>query len=134
VGQVRDGVDRSWWAKVTAAVRPSTVVVPNIFREHHTQVPLIADQHPVGEFGSDRMHEPFGETVRPRTTRRNPDHTDAHIGEDRIEGCGELAGPVSDQDPELGDAIAKIHHQVAGLLGWSGHLPPVRITPATHGG
>jgi hypothetical protein len=45
-----------------------------------------------------------------------------------------LAGPVSDQDPELGDAIAKIHHQVAGLLGWSGHLPPVRITPATHGG
>jgi hypothetical protein len=74
-----------WWAKVTAAVGLLTVVMPNIFREHHTQVALIADQHAIGEFGSNRMHEPFGETVRPRTTRRNPDHTDAHIGEDRIE-------------------------------------------------
>jgi hypothetical protein len=91
--------------------------VPNIFREHQTQVPLIADQHAVGEFGSDRTHEPFSETVRPRTTRRNPHHADTHIGQDRIEGCGELTGPISDQDPELGDAIAKIHHQVAGLLG-----------------
>jgi hypothetical protein len=74
-----------WWAKVTAAVGLLTVVVPNIFCEHDMQVPLIEDQHAVGEFGSDRAHEPFGETVRPWTTRRNPDHTDAHIGEDRIE-------------------------------------------------
>ena len=94
-----------------------TVVVPNIFGEHHTQVPLVEDQHAVGEFGSDCTHESFGETVRPRTTRRNPDHADADIGQDRIERCCELAGPISDQDPELGDAIAKIHHQVAGLLG-----------------
>jgi hypothetical protein len=99
-----------WWAKVTAAVRSSTVVVPNIFREHDTQVPLIADQHVVGEFGSDRPHEPFGETVRPRTTRRNPDHADAHIGQDSIERCGELVGPISDQETELSDAIVKIHH------------------------
>jgi hypothetical protein len=101
VAQVRDGVGRLWWAKIAGAVRPSTVVVPNIFREHDTQVPLIADQHAVGEFGSDRTHEPFGETVRPRTTRRNPDHTDAHIGQDRIERRGELAGPISDQETEL---------------------------------
>jgi len=66
VAQVRDGVGGLWWAKVTAAVRPSTVVVPNIFREHDTQVPLIEDQHAVGEFGSDSAHEPFGETVGPR--------------------------------------------------------------------
>jgi hypothetical protein len=55
-----------WWAKVTAAVRPSTVVVPNIFREHYTQVPLIEDQQAVGEFGPDRTHEPFDKTGRPR--------------------------------------------------------------------
>jgi hypothetical protein len=111
------GVGRLWWAKVTAAVWPSTVVVPNIFREHYTQVPLIEDQYAVGKFGPDRTHEPFGKTVRPRTTRRNPHHADAHIGEDSIERCCELTGPISDQEMELGDAIAKIHHQVADLLG-----------------
>jgi hypothetical protein len=28
-----------------------------------------------------------------------------------------LAGAVADEEPELGDAIVKIHHQVADLLG-----------------
>ena len=74
-----------WWAKVAAAVRSSTVVVPNIFREHYTQVSLIDDQHAVGEFGSDRAYEPFGKTVHPRATGRNPDHADAHSGQDSIE-------------------------------------------------
>jgi hypothetical protein len=66
VAQVRDGVGRLWWAEIAGPVRPSTVVVANIFREHYTQMPLFEDQHAVGEFGSDRTHEPFGETVRPR--------------------------------------------------------------------
>jgi hypothetical protein len=91
--------------------------VPNVFREHHTQVPLAEDQYTVGEFGSDRADEPFSETVRPRTTRRNPDYADADVREDSIEGRGELTGPISDEEPELGDAIAKIHHQIADLLG-----------------
>ncbi len=105
------------WVKAAGAMRSAAVVVPNIFREHCTQVPPVEDQHAVGEFGSDRVHEPFGKTVRPRATWRNPDHADAHIGQDRIERCGELAGPVADEEPELGDAIVKIHHQVADLLG-----------------
>jgi hypothetical protein len=48
-------------------------------------VPLIEDQDTVGEFGSDSAHEPFGEAVRPQATRRNPDHADAHIGQDSVE-------------------------------------------------
>jgi hypothetical protein len=52
------------WAKVTGAVRPSTVVVPNVFREHSTQVLLVEDQHTVGAFGSKGSDEPFGRTVR----------------------------------------------------------------------
>src|SRR5581483_8000201 len=117
VAQVRDGVGRLWWAEIAGPVRSSTVVVANIFREHDTQMPLIEDQYAVGEFGSDRAHESFGETVRPRTTRRDPDHADAHIGQDSVERCGELAGAISDQETELREAIAKVHHQVAGLLG-----------------
>ena len=93
--------------KFAGAVGSSAVVVPNVVREYHTQVPLAEDQHAVGEFGSDSAHEPFGETVRPRATRRNPDHVDAHIGQDSVERRGELTGPVSDEDPELGEVIAE---------------------------
>jgi hypothetical protein len=46
-------VVRPWWVKFAGAVRPSTVVVANVLREHHTQVPLTEDQHAVGEFGSE---------------------------------------------------------------------------------
>jgi hypothetical protein len=115
--EVRHGVGRLWRAKFAGAVRPSTVVVPDVLREHHTQVPLAEDQHAVGEFGSDRAYEPFGETVRPRAARRNPDYADAHVGDDSVERRCKLTGSISDEDPELGDAIAKIHHQVPGLLG-----------------
>jgi hypothetical protein len=57
------------------------------------------------------------EAVRPRAPWRNPDHVDVHIGQDSIERRGELAGPVSDEEPELGGALAEIHHEVADLLG-----------------
>jgi hypothetical protein len=83
--QVRDGVGRLRWAKVPGAVGSSTVVVANVLGEHYTQVPLAEDHHAIGEFGSEGAHEPFGETVRARATRGNPDHLDAHIGENGIE-------------------------------------------------
>jgi hypothetical protein len=92
---------RLWWAKFAGTVGPSTVVVPNVLCEHHTGVPLTEDQRAVGEFGSEGSHEPFGETVRPGATRWNPDHADAHIGQDRVERRCELAGPVADEEPEL---------------------------------
>lgn len=73
------------WAMVAGSVGSSAVVVPDVGRECHTHVPLIEDQHAVGEFGSEGSDEPFGEAARPRTPRRNPDRLDAHIGEDGIE-------------------------------------------------
>jgi hypothetical protein len=85
VAEVGDGVGWLRWAKVTGAVRPSTVAVPNVFHEHSTQVPLVDDQHTVGGFGSEGSDEPLGEAVRLRTPRWNPDHLDAHIGEDSVE-------------------------------------------------
>jgi hypothetical protein len=123
-------VARPWWVKFAGAVGSSTVVVPNVVREHHTQVPLTEDQHAVGEFGSDSAGEPFGETVRPRAMRRNPDHVDAHIGQDSVERRGELTGPVSDEDPQLGEVIAEIYHQVRGSAGWSTGGPGSESCPA----
>jgi hypothetical protein len=124
-------MSRLRWAKFAGTVGPSTVVVPNVLREHQMQVPLTEDQYAVGEFGSDRTHEPFGDTVRPQATRRSPDHADADIGENSIERCNELTGSISDEKPELGDAIAKIHHQIADLLGGP---PPVRVRGRTSKG
>jgi len=91
--------------------------VPDVLREQHTQVPLAEDQHAIGEFGSEGADEPFGKTVRPRAPRRNPDPADASIGQDGIEGCGGLAGPVADEEPELGDTVVDADHEVADLLG-----------------
>ena len=78
MAELHGRVGRPWWAKVAGTVGPSTVVVLNVFREYHTQLPLAEDQHAVGEFGSEGANEPFGETVRPGATRWNPDHADAH--------------------------------------------------------
>jgi hypothetical protein len=68
VVDVRDGMGRLGWAKVSAAVGSSTVVVANVLIEHDAQVPLAEDQHAVGEFGSHGADESFGEAVRPWTT------------------------------------------------------------------
>lgn len=88
MAEVCHGVGRVRWAKVAGTVRPSTVVVSNVLREYHTQVPLTEDQHTVGKFDSESAHEPFGKTVRPQATRRNPGHADAHISQDSVERRG----------------------------------------------
>ena len=51
--EVRHGAGRLRWAKVAGAVESSPVVTPNVLREYHTQVPLVEDQHAIGEFGSE---------------------------------------------------------------------------------
>jgi hypothetical protein len=57
--EVRDGVGWLRWAKVTGAVRPTSVVVPNVFPEHDTQVLLVEiSMRSVSSEGSD---ESFGE-------------------------------------------------------------------------
>ena len=45
------------------------------------------------------------------------DYLDAHIGQDGLEGHGGLAGAVSDEESELGEAIVEVRHEVADLLG-----------------
>jgi hypothetical protein len=37
--------------------------------------------------------------------------------EDGVEGGGELAIPIADQEPEPLGPVAQVHQQVAGLLG-----------------
>jgi len=117
MAEVCCGMGWLWWAKVAGAVGSSAVVVANIFGEYCTQVALVDDQHAVGQFGSQGADEPFGEAVRSWAPGRNADYLDAHIGQDGVERGGELAGPVADEESELGDAVIEVHHEVADLLG-----------------
>ena len=75
--------------------------------KHVPQVPLSEDQHLVGDLGPDGQHDAFGEAVRPRTPRRNPDHLDARVRQDRIERCRELTGPIADEESKLANLITK---------------------------
>jgi len=80
-------------------------------------VTLIADQHPVNAFTADRAYPPLGVRVRPRRPGRGTQDLDALGVEDLVERGNVLAITIPDQEPELGDPVAEVHHQVPGLLG-----------------
>ena len=103
-------------AQPQRSMRPPRVVVGGVHGKHLAQVSLSEDQHPVGDLGPDGQHEAFGEAVRPRTARRDLDHLDARVRQDRVERRRELPGPVADEEPEPGGVFAEVHDEVAGLL------------------
>ena len=76
-------------------MRPRGVVVGGVPGKHPAQVPLPEDQHPVGDLGPHCQHEAFGEAVRPRTPRRDLDHLDTRVRQDRVERSRELTGPAA---------------------------------------
>ncbi len=67
-----------------------------------------------------RPHEPLGKCVRPRRPDRCVDHSRTVADEDAVECGGELAVPVTDQEPEPPGPLAEIHEQVPRLLGGPG--------------
>jgi ferredoxin len=64
------------------------------------------DQHPVGDLGPGGEHEPFCVGVRAGASGWDLHGLDAGAGQDRVEGFGELPGPVADQEPEVRGAVA----------------------------
>src|SRR3979490_2656859 len=96
---------------------PPMVVVGAVGCKYGPQVPLAEDQDAIGEFGSDGQNESFGEGVRSRTPRRDLDGVDPCAGQDGVERCGELAGPVGGEAPKFGGAIMEVLQEVTGLLG-----------------
>jgi hypothetical protein len=45
---------------------------------------------------------------------------DAGAGQDRVEGRGELPGPVADQELEARGPVTEIYREIADLLGGPG--------------
>jgi hypothetical protein len=68
--------------------------------QHRCGVSLVDDQGAVEEFAADRADEALGDRVRPWCPYRCLDDLDVDGGEDGVEGGGELAVSVSDEEPE----------------------------------
>ena len=112
--------NRRCWARrpqLQCPMRTPGVVVGGVRDKHPVQVPLAEDQHAVGDLGPHCQDEAFGEAVRPRTPRRDLDHLDPCVRQDRIERGRELSGPIAYEEPKPGDVVAEVHDEVAGLLG-----------------
>ena len=79
-------------------VRPGGVVVPKVLGQHPAQVVLIDDQQPVEELPAQVADHPFADRVRSGRLRRAGENPDALRCEYGVEGAGELAGTIPDQE------------------------------------
>ena len=89
----------------------------HILAQHDVEMAWSGDQEVVEAFPAQGADEPFRDRIRAGCPDRGADDPHVGAGEDGVEGGGELAVPVADQEPEPVGAIAEVHQQVAGLLG-----------------
>ena len=97
-------------------VRPGGVVMPQVLGQHPAQVVLIDDQQPIEEFPAQGADDPFADRVRSGRLRRAGENPDACRREDGVEGAGELACAIPDQELDCIRACAEVHQEVAGCL------------------
>jgi hypothetical protein len=72
VDPVLGEIDRLWWLSLglswcelaEGAVRPGSVIVPQVFGQRPSQVVLIDDQHPVQEFSAQGADDSLADGVR----------------------------------------------------------------------
>ena len=82
------------------SVRTVAVVVLNVLAQHYIEVARPGDQEVVEAFPAQRADEPFRDRVGPGGLDWGAKEADVGAGEDGVEGGGELAVPVADQEPE----------------------------------
>ena len=97
-------------------VRPAGVVVQYVLGQYPTHVVLIDDQQPVKEFPAQGADDPFADGVCSGRLRRAGENPDARCREHGIEGAGELACAIPDQELDRGRALAEVHQEVASCL------------------
>jgi hypothetical protein len=98
------------------------VVVGDVAVQHCSQVVLVDDEQAVGDFASDGADESFGVAVGSWAPWRDLHDGDAGVGQDGVEGGGELSGPVTDQEPEAVGPVVEVHEHVTSLLGGPGSV------------
>jgi hypothetical protein len=102
----------------------SAVVVTDVLVECSAEVSFADDEQAVGDLAAYGADESLRVCVGLRAARRVLADRDAGVGEHGVEGVGELARSVPDEDLELVGASFEVHEQVSGLLGGP---RPIRI-------
>jgi hypothetical protein len=74
------------------------VVVLDELLQRYREVARSGDQEVIEAFPAQRP-DPFGDGVRSWRSDQGADGADVGVGEDRVEGGGELAVAVTDQEP-----------------------------------
>ena len=114
-------------------MRAVLVVVRGVLVQDRAQVPPPGDQHPVSHLRWDGADPAPGISVRRWAACRDRHHLDPAAGQHRVEGVGDLPGPVPDQEAEPGGALPKIGQQVPRLrhrprsVGVRGHAKNVDV-------
>ena len=81
-------------------MRPVSVVVLDELTEYHGEVTGSDDQQVIEAFPAQGADEAFGDRVRPGCPDRGADDPDVGVGEHGVEGGGERAVSVADQEPK----------------------------------
>jgi hypothetical protein len=102
-------IERSVWAV--------GVVVLDVLPKYCREVVRSSDQEMVEAFAAQRADPALGDRVGPRRLDWGAEDADAGASEDRVDGGGELAVPVTDQEPKLLGPVTEVHQQVASLVG-----------------
>ncbi len=97
-------------------VRPGCVVVAEVFGQHPAQVLLIDNQQPVEQFPAQGTDHPLADRVRSGRLRRAGENPDALRLEYGVEGAGELARAIPDQELDRSCALAGVHQEVTRCL------------------
>ena len=123
-----DGPER--WGLPQGAVWAVHVVVIGVRGQHRHQMPTSEDEHPVQQLAPHGAHPPLSIGVRPRCPDRRTQDLDPLSSKDRVEHDGELRIPITDQKPELANAVLKDHEQVRACC--VTHSPTgCAVTPST---
>jgi hypothetical protein len=96
----RPGVSLSRRQLAEGTVRPGCVVVAQVLGQHLVQMVLIDDQGPVEDLAARGADDSLADGVRSGRLRRAGENPDARCCEHGVEGVGELACAVPDQELE----------------------------------
>src|SRR5919107_156145 len=98
-GRRRVLTDESVWAVC--------VVVREVVLQHYREVARSGDQEVVEALAAQGADSALGDRVGSRCPDRGADDVDVGAGEQRVEGGGELAVPVSDRKPKPAGLVAE---------------------------
>jgi hypothetical protein len=97
-------------------MRPVPIVVGLVLAQDSPQMALIPDEGMVQELASASPDPAFHDRVHAGRLDTAEDDPDAGVGEDGVEGAGEVRSAVADHELDPMRLLAEVHHQVAGLL------------------